>query len=244
MGNFFKEKTCTLQLKEVDVNKRFVAGYLSAFGNVDTYGDMVMPGAFTKTIAERGPSGSNRIKYLWQHDSRKPVGKFTLLKEDSVGLYFEADMSEASAGKDAMTLIKEGILNEHSIGYRSIQERRVETKDYTELQELQLWEGSVVTWGANDQTPFTMVKSATPEEAAKMLVAWNAKHDAIVSMLRKGSLTDETYDQLDIYLKQIQQQYNDLALIAPAAGKAREDADEPHDGVKLFAGLSAAFNNN
>ena len=235
MGNFYIQKDCGLQLKEVDEAKRFVAGYLSAFGNVDSDRDMIMPGAYRKTVAERGPSGSNRIKYLWQHDSWKPIGNFTKLQEDSTGLYFEAEVVSTTWGDDAMKLIAGGVLNEHSVGYQVIKENRLE--EYTELIELKLWEGSVVTWGANDRTPFTEIKAMSKEQVEAKLAAFNRKHEAIVAQLRKGSLTNETYEQLEVYLKQIQQQYNDMALAA-AAEESQQKNGEPLTEAQTWAAIA------
>lgn len=63
------------------------SGYLSAFGNEDSYGDVVDPGAFTKTISER--SADNPLPVVWQHDAAEPIGVYRRLVEDDHGLYTE-----------------------------------------------------------------------------------------------------------------------------------------------------------
>ena len=68
-------------VKDVDAASRIVTGYFSSFGFKDSDGDIIIPGAFKKTIKERGPSGSNRIFHLWQHRTDMVLGKPRVLKE-------------------------------------------------------------------------------------------------------------------------------------------------------------------
>jgi uncharacterized protein len=157
-----QKKSCDIALKDVNTEKGIVEGYFSAFGNVDSDGDMIKNGAFTKSISERGPSGKDRIKHLKNHNPDNLVGKILELKEDETGLYFRSQMSKSTAGKDMLTLYQEGIITEHSIGFQTIswkKEQDKEGKAYTMLTELRLWEGSGVTWGANENTPTTGLKS-------------------------------------------------------------------------------------
>lgn len=78
------------EITDLDLERRIVMGYAAKFGNIDLHGDMIMPGAFTKTIKERGPEGKNEIWFLHDHDTSKVNGKPNILKEDDYGLYFEA----------------------------------------------------------------------------------------------------------------------------------------------------------
>jgi phage head maturation protease len=54
-------------------------GYASRFGEQDSYGDVVMPGAFQPSIQASGARG---VKLLWQHDTARPIGVWTDLRED------------------------------------------------------------------------------------------------------------------------------------------------------------------
>ncbi|HEY4613744.1 MAG TPA: hypothetical protein VII11_12230, partial [Bacteroidota bacterium] len=56
----------SIALKDVDQKKGIVMGYAAAFNNRDHDGDIIRPGAFKRTIAARGPGGSNKIKFLYQ----------------------------------------------------------------------------------------------------------------------------------------------------------------------------------
>ena len=69
----------------IDANGRF-AGYASVFHRVDEGGDIVLPGAFRKSLGLRG---KHRIKMLFQHDPKDPVGTWDTIREDDFGLYVE-----------------------------------------------------------------------------------------------------------------------------------------------------------
>jgi HK97 family phage prohead protease len=83
---------------------------------------------------------------LWQHDVKFPLA-IPQLKEDSTGLHFDSVISRTSYGRDVLQLYLDGICNEHSIGFNSIQKSA--KKGYNEITEIRLWEGSSVTWGSN-----------------------------------------------------------------------------------------------
>ena len=117
MNNILSFKNSTNTLKDVDVNKRIVTGYLSAFDNKDFDEDVIVKGAFTKTLSER----KNDIYFLNQHDWKQPHGKFNVLQEDSKGLYFEsAPLLDTTYSTDLLKLYDAGIINEHSIGFQVI----------------------------------------------------------------------------------------------------------------------------
>src|SRR3569833_3490313 len=69
----------------IEESGRF-AGYASVFGTVDDGGDIVMPGAFTKTLTARGRAN---IRLLFQHDPKDPVGVWDRIAEDGFGLWVE-----------------------------------------------------------------------------------------------------------------------------------------------------------
>ena len=147
-------KSFPFQVKSIDEDAGTFEGYASVFGNVDSYGDVVMPGAFSKTLLER----ADRVKVLWQHDAWTPIGKPIEMREDKAGLYTKSKISQTQVGKDALTLLRDGVVNELSIGYQTIKEGRRE--DGTrELLEVKLYEYSLVTWAANDLAIVTGVKS-------------------------------------------------------------------------------------
>jgi HK97 family phage prohead protease len=148
---------------KADKESRTVSGYLAAFGNKDSDSDILVKGCFAKSLQERGvASSSNRkIAYLHQHDTKKPLGKFTKLEEDDFGLYFEAKISKIPLGDEVLEQYSDGTLNQHSIGFKYIWDKIEydEVQDAYIVKEVNLYEGSVVTLGANENTPFLGLKS-------------------------------------------------------------------------------------
>jgi HK97 family phage prohead protease len=190
-------------VKDVDVKNGIITGYFSAFNNVDSDNEIVVPGAFRRSIRERGPSGSNRVAFLRQHRPELLLGRPTVLKEDKTGLYFESKISPTSYGKDTMVLYQDGVINEHSIGYDVVKQERTQDEP-TRLLELRLWDGSAVTWGANDQTPFLGFKSVKD---------WSKAFDQIDNINRALTdvVTDDTAMTLEIWIRQFQQGIMDFA---------------------------------
>lgn len=127
-----------------------IEGYASAFGVVDSYNEVVEPGAFSASLVE-GKRKGRSVKMLWQHDSTKPIGVWDDLAEDAKGLYVKGrilkDVSPLAA--EAYGLIKAGALDELSIGYRTVQTAPHDDKQgVLKLLKLDLREVSIVTFGA------------------------------------------------------------------------------------------------
>ena len=205
-----------------------VAGYFSKFNNVDLDGDVIVPGAFAKTLAERGPGGTNQIMHLLQHDSWQVLGKPELLKEDNFGLYFETPIADTVIGRDTVTLYKLGVYNEHSIGFRIIGKTEDEMTDeqgfrrpVRKLTELKLWEGSTVTWWANPMTPVVGIKSTDRksqlDEIAERLIR-----------LEKA-ITDNHFSEKTMNLLQIE--------IGVLANAVKQIESEPVEDTTLRSGF-------
>ena len=185
----YEKKSIVGEIKDLDLKKRVVMGYLSAFDNKDLTGDVIIKGAFSKSLSER----KDQIFFLNQHNWDQPHGKFNLLQEDAKGLYFESmPLVDTTYSSDLLKLYEAGIINEHSIGYTTVKD---EVKsDHRLLKELKLYEGSNVTLGANPETPFMGMKAGTKRASDQV--------KRILKMLRSGDLTDDTFTLLEIALKQ------------------------------------------
>ena len=139
---------------KADESKRRFTGYASKFGNLDLHHDVILKGAFAKTIQERHPK--NMIKVLWQH--MEPIGVPDVIKEDDEGLYVEGKISKTRLGDEAIELMKDGVVDGMSIGYDVIKDEADPETGIRYLKELKLYEVSVVTWGANPEAGVTNVK--------------------------------------------------------------------------------------
>lgn len=194
-------------IKDVDGKKGIITGYFSVFNNEDSDGDTILPGAFTKTIGERGPAASQpRIKHLLNHSTYNPIGVLQVLQEDNKGLYYESQPGTHSIGQDVVKMIESGLITEHSIGYEVVRKQVInpdaDWRDQKQiLQELKLWEGSCLTaWGANEQTGGATLKSLGKEAFVKML---NDRQVALEKFCRNSTATDETIELLLLESKQL-----------------------------------------
>lgn len=150
-------KTLSFRADEYDEEQGVFSGYAAVCGNVDSGGDIIEPGAFTKTIAE----GWERVKILALHnDCWLPIGRPIELREDSNGLFIKAKISDTSMGRDIKVLLKDGVLNELSIGYDPVVFDYDSETGIRHLREVKLWEVSVVTWAMNQEAVITDYKQA------------------------------------------------------------------------------------
>lgn len=138
----------------VNLEERTFEGYASTFGNVDQVGDIIMQGAFTKTIQERFPKGD--IKILWQH--YEPLGMPIEIREDENGLYVKGRISKTALGDDALELMRDGVVNRMSIGFSIVKADFDDQTGNRIIREVKLWEFSPVTFPANEKAVITAVK--------------------------------------------------------------------------------------
>lgn len=118
-------------------------GYASLFGVADGVGDVVAPGAFAASLRRRGP---DQVRLLYQHFSHAPIGVWEEIAEDLRGLYVRGRLvDEVEQARDVRALLAEGALNGLSIGFRTVRARHAPGGGRL-LQEIELWEISVVTF--------------------------------------------------------------------------------------------------
>lgn len=216
MEGFLEYKSISGGLSDIDSKNRIITGYLANFGNEDSDGDVIEKGSFTKSINERKDS----IYFLNQHDWSKPHGKFSQLKEDSKGLYFESmPLPNTSYSNDLIELYALGIVNEHSIGYQAT--KATQDQNWKRIiKEVKLYEGSNVTLGSNTKTPFLGFKSKSAAEI-------NDQVSLILKAVRNGTFTDDTFMQLEIALKQLQLESYELGKKALKEPIIITQIDEP-----------------
>ena len=165
-------------VEDVDDKRRLVKGALSKTDYKDQHGDIVVAGAFAKSIQERGPksSGNRKIAALRFHDMNHPVGVYRELYEEDGYLKFVVELSKSQQGTDLLEDYKLGVAREHSIGYMLVEDKY----DYSEdaqawiIREVKLFEGSQVTFGANEETP-TFAVGDSAEKASDWLRIYEAK---------------------------------------------------------------------
>jgi HK97 family phage prohead protease len=154
-GVEMEHKHFAIEELKADDETRTIEGFGSIFGNVDSYGDIVVPGAFAKSIAKRKPA------MLWQHRTDMPIGVWDEMEETAKGLRLKGRILDTTLGEDAYKLAKGGALTGLSIGYSPKGYEIDEKKKVRKLTEVELFEVSLVTFPANDKATITRVKSAS-----------------------------------------------------------------------------------
>lgn len=193
-------KTIQFKTETFDEEEGIFSGYGAVFGNVDSGGDIIEHGAFTKSLAK----GWERVKILALHnDGLLPIGRPIELREDENGLYLKAKISDTTTGRDVKTLIKDGVLFELSIGYDPI------VFDFDEnqirhLKEVELFEVSVVTWAMNAQALISDYKSLDSKAAEIKEAALNPKwlkNADEKAVKRLSESLRQTADELDTIVR-------------------------------------------
>lgn len=217
--------------KDVDGKKGIVTGYFANFNSEDSDGDIILQGAFAKSIGDTGPNSSNpRIKHLMNHRPDQPLGKLLVLREDSIGLYYESQIGTHTLGMDFIKMVESGLVSEHSIGYRRIKWDADSTNsNLTFLKELQLWEGSSLTaWGANTLTPLTGLKSEFKLDELM------EKQKQIENFCKSTDATDETVQMLLLHSKQLSQIILDIQATKQQESTLQENQKDLFEALTIF----------
>lgn len=185
------------------------AAYASVFNNKDSYGDVVMPGAFTDTLAEWKASGAP-IPLYWSHlmgaDPEMNLGHIVEAVEDEKGLLVTAqlDVDNNPKANYVHQLLKGGRVRQMSFAYDIVEGAPAKSEqngDYYQLSKLKLHEVSVVPIGANQETEILGVKTSAGNlrEAVKAgrvissknLDALKSARDSIDAVIVAAESTDD-----------------------------------------------------
>lgn len=217
-----------------------VKGYALAFGNLDSWGDIILAGACDDFLKSET---ADRMALCWQHDRTTVIGKITDKGADDYGMWIEADVLPTSDGKDAAILLKAGAVKEFSIGYRT-DKYHYETRDGQEIrviEALTVYEVSPVTIAANPRAKIVSAKNQgnqpadpaqgpdksnsptmTPEEinamresiekaaVEKAAAEVKAAQDALKAAQESIEAQDKSIDNLDKSMKSLQSTIDDL----------------------------------
>jgi len=144
------------EIKFDEARKGFFSGYASKFNGVDSHGDTVIPGAYSKTVTQR----ERPIAMRWNHTG-PVIGKWLKVEEDERGLYVEGELTPGhSVASDVYALMKHGAVSGLSIGYRVPAGGSEKKGDVRLLKQIDLVEISVVESPADLNALIGDVKSA------------------------------------------------------------------------------------
>lgn len=169
-----------LKLAPPDSNDMTFEGYGAVFGNVDSYGDVIQPGAFAESLAASAKSGVWPAMLL-QHggwgmgaEDMTPIGIWTSLSEDGIGLKVTGKLADTARGREAYALLKmepRPAISGLSIGYiaKEWAQRSKPEEPRRTLKKVDLMEVSLVTFPANGKARISAVKALDNE---RDLEAW------------------------------------------------------------------------
>lgn len=124
-----------------NVSVAHIEGYAAIYHERDLNGDIVAPGAFTKSLKAKAP-----VRMLYQHTAEAPIGRWVEFSEDARGLYACGEiLLESPRAKEIADLISGGAIDGLSIGYRTVRADK-SARGGRRILEADLWEVSVVTF--------------------------------------------------------------------------------------------------
>ncbi|WP_299837502.1 HK97 family phage prohead protease [uncultured Jannaschia sp.] len=150
-----------------------IEGYASTFGGKpDRHSDVVLPGAFSKSLQQKTAPGGDMPVMLWAHMQERPIGRWTAMQEDSKGLHVEGVLNlSTDGGREAYEHVKAGDAGGLSIGFVVPEGgREYGGEGVFHLKEVELLEISVVAIPANPSARISGVKAlGSKAEAIDML---------------------------------------------------------------------------
>lgn len=137
-----------------------IEGYASTFGgNPDSYGDVIAPGAYSKTLGDLKASGRS-LPMLWSHDQGNVIGHWIDLTQDAKGLLAKGKLNlNTQRGQEVQAMLKAGDISGLSIGFSTAKYSPGKSGVRRILEAIDLWEISVVAFPANASARVTGAKS-------------------------------------------------------------------------------------
>ena len=234
-------------IMDVDSEQRRVKAVWARCGNIDLDNDIIVPEAFTKTLAERGPSGKNLIWSLVDHcaDMNNVIGKPEQIYVENDMLIAITPIVETEKGEDIIKMYEAGLINQHSIGF-STMKSNVDKEGVRTITELKLYEGSAVLWGANPETPTLGFKGEMTIKDKKQELS--NRLERLIKSFKGGRFTDETFSLIEIEIKRIQSELLEIEVIKeitqtvdetfePAVEEKKEDNEQILKAINQFNNL-------
>lgn len=186
------------ELKSLSETGKF-DGYGSVFGVKDSYDEIVAPGAFSDSLAAHKAAGTMPA-LLWQHRSGEPVGVYTAMEEDNIGLKLSGQLAlKTQRGMEAYELLKMKAISGLSIGFVTREDAYDKVTGVRTLKKVDLWETSLVTFPANDAARVQQVRGIEQIESLRdaerlLREAGYSRTEAVAFIARVKSLGRGDHD--------------------------------------------------
>jgi phage head maturation protease len=216
-------KKYDLKAVDLDNKTKSVKIAFSEMVSVDRDGDLILPTAFDKTFKERGPQGTNEIWHMLDHgkNSFSALSKFKELWRNDTHAGGVSLYKNSFAWREvAWPIYEAGEFTQHSIGFNVVKEHKAE--GHNVIEEVQLYEGSAVLWGANPNTPTNEVVKALLAKDEDREITAAEKIDEIIKKIRNDKYSDDNSSLLIVELKRLQWLFDTKQI-----SKVFEEATEP-----------------
>jgi len=154
-----EHKNLPLQIK--DIGEREFHGHAAIFGNVDLGGDIILEGAFKKSLASH-KRNSTWPPMFWMHHPDQVPGVWKSIEEDDIGLAVHGELVETELGNDTRILLQKKAVRGLSVGYYAV-DRDWDKEGNRLLKTLDLWESSIVSLAMNPKARVALVKARLSE---------------------------------------------------------------------------------
>jgi len=150
-----------IAVKDVDPHKRVITGILNTLYWFDMDQDVLIDKVANNSIAQNGPTKPDvvQIKFALNHNITVRPGKFLVLDQRKLDgnqvIYFESKIVDTTLGRDTLIEYQEGLIDNHSIGFRYL--------------DLELIENEADTW------KFYLNQLINPEAAEAVGYMWVVK---------------------------------------------------------------------
>lgn len=214
----------------------FIAGIAST-PRLDTHNDIVLPGAFSESIAKRGQGGfggPDGIAMLAHHDAEDQIGVWDVIEQRGDNLYAEGRLNlEIDEAKEIHSLIKMGAAIGFSIGFRVSERKFTDDGDATirTIIKGDIREISVVTFPANEDCAVLAVKSAKRPPVHE--IKFDAPSDFVKWVADEFAVSRRMAKRLFDVAKQHAQFFSPL--------DGREPREEVKPGLSVVTDYSAAL---
>ena len=215
-------KSLGLIAKVEDVSERTVSAYWSNFGNKDFDGDIIVKGAFKKTISDR--SKENPILFLKGHNFDNHISTPHEVIEDSKGLLARYKLPNTTQGNDCLEMYKEGFYNQHSIGFKTIQQDKENDANF--IKEIKLFEGSVVPFGANPLTPMVSITKSLQFHYDTVPNSLQEEYDNAIRLMKCWKGSDEAFLEIQVKALLLESYMKEPVITDPIQAKSTRERIE------------------
>lgn len=224
----FEIKSFRFELKELKETGEFF-GYAAVFNNVDNGGDLIEPGAFTKTLMER-----KKFPLTWMHDRRDILGAVEA-EEDNFGLKVHGFLNMAvKSAVEKYALLKQEAIDGMSFSFKSIKDTwdNSVSPAVRRIKELKLGEVALVDYGMN---PLARVIEVKSDMKLEDLV------ETIMMLENERKIGKTISAKNKTLLKQAKEALEALLEAAEPDDDSTHGKMEPQDSVEEKAQISAFF---